>query len=36
MSGYSQGAQVVHKAASQLGSTMSSVKAVVTFGDPGK
>lgn len=36
MSGYSQGAQVVHNAADQLGpASMSHVKAIVTFGDPG-
>lgn len=36
MSGYSQGAQLVHNAASELStSTMEKVSAVVTFGDPG-
>lgn len=36
MSGYSQGAQLVHNAASELpASTMDKVSAVVTFGDPG-
>lgn len=36
MSGYSQGAQIVHNAADQLGPAgMANVKAVVTFGDPG-
>lgn len=34
MSGYSQGAQVVHKAAIVLGSVMASLSSVVTFGDP--
>ncbi|KAF3763112.1 family 5 carbohydrate esterase [Cryphonectria parasitica EP155] len=35
MSGYSQGAQVVHLAASDLAAaTMEKVSAVVTFGDP--
>ncbi|KIJ52489.1 carbohydrate esterase family 5 protein [Sphaerobolus stellatus SS14] len=35
MSGYSQGAQVVHKAAPQLSSSVQSrVNAVVMFGDP--
>lgn len=36
MSGYSQGAQVVHLAAADLpAATMEKVSAVVTFGDPG-
>lgn len=36
MAGWSQGAQVVHKAATLVGATqMASVGAVVTFGDPG-
>lgn len=36
MSGYSQGAQVVHLAAADLpAATMAKVGAVVTFGDPG-
>lgn len=36
MSGYSQGAQVVHDAAADLpAATMDKVGAVVTFGDPG-
>ncbi|PSR73534.1 cutinase-domain-containing protein [Coniella lustricola] len=36
MSGYSQGAQVVHLAAAALpAATMEKVSAVVTFGDPG-
>lgn len=36
MSGYSQGAQVVHDAAADLpAATMAKVGAVVTFGDPG-
>lgn len=36
MSGWSQGAQVVHLAAKQLGTSgMAGVSAVVTFGDPG-
>lgn len=36
MSGYSQGAQVVHDAATDLpAATMGQVSAVVTFGDPG-
>ncbi|KAF3766032.1 family 5 carbohydrate esterase [Cryphonectria parasitica EP155] len=35
MSGWSQGAQVVHLAASKVGTSgMSAVSAVVTFGDP--
>lgn len=37
MSGYSQGAQVVHLAAADLpAATMEKVSAVVTFGDPGE
>lgn len=37
MSGYSQGAQVVHDAASALpAATMEKVSAIVTYGDPGK
>lgn len=37
MSGWSQGAQVVHKAAELVGpEMMASVSSVVTFGDPGK
>lgn len=37
VSGYSQGAQLVHLAAAQLpDATMSKVSAVVTFGDPCK
>lgn len=36
MSGYSQGSQLVHNAASELdASIMEKVSAVVTFGDPG-
>lgn len=36
MSGYSQGAQVVHLAAADLpAATMAKVSAVVTYGDPG-
>lgn len=36
MSGWSQGAQVVHKAADLVGpEIMGSVSSVVTFGDPG-
>jgi cutinase len=35
MGGYSQGGQIVHQAATALGSTMGSVTAVVIFGDPG-
>lgn len=36
MSGWSQGAQVVHKAAHLVGpELMGSVSSVVTFGDPG-
>lgn len=36
MSGWSQGAQVVHKAAAAVGSkNMGLVSSVVTFGDPG-
>lgn len=35
MSGYSQGAQVVHKAAALVGSGMASISSIVTFGDPG-
>lgn len=35
MGGYSQGGQIVHQAATALGSTMSQVAAVVIFGDPG-
>lgn len=36
MSGWSQGAQVVHKAADLVGpEIMRSVSSVVTFGDPG-
>lgn len=36
MSGWSQGAQVVHKAADLVGpEAMGSVSSVVTFGDPG-
>ncbi|KAI5814904.1 cutinase, partial [Pyronema omphalodes] len=35
MSGYSQGAQVVHKAAAQLSmAAQAKVMAIVTFGDP--
>lgn len=34
MSGYSQGGQLVHKAADILGSVMSRVSSVVIFGDP--
>lgn len=34
LSGYSQGGQLVHKAATNLGSKMSSVNSVVIFGDP--
>ncbi|RYP23583.1 hypothetical protein DL767_008775 [Monosporascus sp. MG133] len=34
MSGYSQGAMLVHKAANQLGDVSSKVTASVTFGDP--
>ena len=34
MAGYSQGAMLVHNAATQLGETAGSVKAAVTFGDP--
>lgn len=34
MSGYSQGGQVVHKAATLLGETMKSVNSAVIFGDP--
>ena len=34
MAGYSQGAMLVHNAATQLGATAGSVKAAVTFGDP--
>ncbi|KAF4636949.1 hypothetical protein G7Y89_g1125 [Cudoniella acicularis] len=34
LSGYSQGAALVHNAAVDVGSLMSSVAAVVTFGDP--
>jgi len=36
MSGYSQGGQLVHNAAEQLGSQASGVDAVVIFGDPGE
>lgn len=37
MSGWSQGAQVVHKAAELVGrEIMGLVSSVVTFGDPGK
>lgn len=40
LAGWSQGAQVVHKAAEKLqadkdGAKMDEVAAVVTFGDPG-
>lgn len=36
MSGWSQGAQVVHKAADLVGpEMMGSVSSTVTFGDPG-
>ncbi|RYP68988.1 hypothetical protein DL769_005375 [Monosporascus sp. CRB-8-3] len=34
MSGYSQGAMLVHNAATQLGDVTSKVTATVTFGDP--
>lgn len=34
MAGYSQGGQLVHKAATDLGAAMSSVNSVVIFGDP--
>lgn len=34
LSGYSQGAALVHNAAADVGSVMSQITAVVTFGDP--
>ena len=34
MAGYSQGAMLVHNAATQLGAAAADVKAAVTFGDP--
>ncbi|KAK9775663.1 hypothetical protein AB5N19_04781 [Seiridium cardinale] len=36
LTGYSQGAMVVHNSAKQLGSQVSTVGAAVTFGDPFK
>ncbi|KAK6074428.1 cutinase [Seiridium cupressi] len=36
LTGYSQGAMVVHNSAKQLGSQVSAVGAAVTFGDPFK